>query len=81
GIVSATAPDLHPEITHETHPIFSILCSEGPFGLMEIAGKEYGFNVRTKGYVSKCDLCLQVRERLSATGEFSELRPSYFYKE
>jgi hypothetical protein len=81
GIVSATVEDLHPSISSETHPVFSILCTEGPFGLMETAGKEYGFKPRHEGYVSKCDLCLHVREHLSGTGKFPELQPTYFYSE
>ena len=81
GIIPATQPNLHPLITRETHPIFSILCSDGPFGLMETIGKEHKFNPKTKGYVSKCDLCLHIREHLAATGKFSELRPAYFYQE
>jgi len=79
GIVPATAANLHPDISAETHPVFSVLCTEGPFGLMETAGKEYSFKPRNKGYVSKCDLCLHIREHLSATGKFHELRPAYYY--
>ncbi|MDD4869306.1 MAG: radical SAM protein [Kiritimatiellae bacterium] len=81
GIAQATVPDLHPSVLSDTHPVFSMLCTEGPFGLMETSGKEHGFKPRHEGYVSKCALCLHVREHLSETGKFHELRPSYFYSE
>jgi len=81
GLVPATAPDFHPPITAETHPIFHTLCFEGPFGLMQTAGAENGFQQRKEGYVSKCDLCMHVRAHLSGTGRFKELKPAYFYRE
>lgn len=81
GIVSATPPELHPEITRESHPVFHTLCTSGPFGLMETIGRENGFKQRAGGYVSKCDLCLHVREQLAGSGKFPELRPVYFYRE
>jgi len=81
GIIPASVPDLHLRITSSTHPVFVMLAEHGPDGLAEKIGKENGFSPRPKGYVSKCDLCLDVRGHLSRTGRFSELKPAYFYEE
>jgi len=81
GMIQATAPDFHPDITSESHPVFHTLCFEGPVGLMQTIGSEYGFMPRSEGYVSKCDLCMHVRAHLSKTGKFPELKPSFFYRE
>lgn len=80
GIVAGTVEDLHPRISAGTDPVFWRLCEEGPFGLMEMAMKEYGFRPRGNGYVSTCDLCFDVRRHLQAKGEFRELRPAAFYQ-
>jgi hypothetical protein len=79
GIAAATPEDLHPEIQPETYPVLSILMEEGPFGLMALARREAGYTERPEGYVSKCDLCYEVRKALHATGRYEELCPAYFY--
>lgn len=79
GLTPATVDNLHPTVTEQTNPIFCMLCADGPYGLMEMATDEYGYELRDDGYVSKCDLCLHVRTHLQATGEFAELRPAEFY--
>jgi len=79
GLAPATAENLHPTISEQTHPVFDRLCSEGPHGLMRMACDPFGYRSRDDGYVSKCDLCFDVRTHLQATGEFSELRPAAFY--
>jgi len=56
-------------------PIFYTLCKSGPYGLMKLAD----FKEDLKGYVSKCDLCQEVRCFLFKTGEYPELRPAEFY--
>jgi MoaA/NifB/PqqE/SkfB family radical SAM enzyme len=81
GIAPATVEDLHPRIEPGTHPVFSRLIAEGPWGLMKTAQASCGYRARERGYVSKCDLCLDVRDSLYRTGEFSELRPASFYCE
>jgi hypothetical protein len=81
GIAPAGVNDLHPRLTPETHPVFCLLCTGGPFGLMEMATAEYGYSPRVDGYVSSCDLCFAVRRHLVQTGEFAELRPASFYQE
>lgn len=79
GLAPATIDDLHPTITDDTHPVFCRLCAQGPFGLMCLARERFGYEERSEGYASKCDLCFDVRRRLHATGGFPELRPGAFY--
>lgn len=79
GIAPATVDDLHCEITADNGPLFTLLCSAGPCGLMELAARDYGYVPRGEGYISKCDLCLDVRKHLVASGKYSELRPAQFY--
>lgn len=79
GIVPATMEDLHPDISAKTHPCFTTLCERGPYGLMERARTDHGFEPRPDGYVSKCDLCYDVRRSLVSHGERAELRPHSFY--
>jgi hypothetical protein len=79
GLAAATVDDLHPEIEPRSHPVFHRLCMEGPYGLMLWAEEHEGYERRAGGYVSKCDLCLDVRTRLHETGVYPELRPDGFY--
>ena len=79
GLAPATIENLHPEVSQGTHPVFHRLASEGPCGLMRMASEGHGYREREDGYVSKCDLCLDVRGVLHETGEFPELRPASFY--
>jgi len=82
GVVSATAEDFHPVITPATHPVFAMLSEGGPCRLMDEAGAGIGFQPRLEGYVSKCDLCLQLRTALARAGRFpEELKPVAFYGE
>ncbi len=83
GLSPATVDELHPRITAGSHPVFHRLCTAGPHGLarMAMAIEEYGYRARSKGYLSKCDLCFDVRKHLLAAGGFSELRPSQAYDE
>ena len=80
GIASATVYNLHPTISPESHPVFVTLCTEGPCGLTDLATKTCGYEERESGYVSKCDLCMDVRRRLYRTGRFTELRPACLYQ-
>ena len=79
GLVPATIDDLHPRITSATHPVFHRLAQDGPYGLMGLAQDRHGYQERERGYVSKCDLCLDVRRCLQQTGQYPELRPASFY--
>jgi len=60
---------------------FHCLATHGPFGLRQLAIDRVGHVDRPEGYVSKCDLCLHLRDQLHATGAFPELRPDGFYAE
>ncbi len=80
GLAPATVDDLHPALDEEAFPVFSRLCEEGPFGLMEMAAGQAAYEPREDGYISKCDLCFDVRRSLEATGAFPELRPASFYR-
>lgn len=80
GIVVGKTGDMHPEIDKVRFPVFSRICDEGPFGLMQMAVERYGYEEREDGYIGKCDLCLHVRAALSRTGEFPELAPDFFYR-
>ena len=80
GISVGTTEDLHPEITEEAHPVFHTLSTGGPCGLMRLAEEACGFEETPEGYISKCDLCLDVRGSLYKTGRYAELRPAGFYE-
>jgi hypothetical protein len=79
GLAVATIDDPHPYIDEYTQPIVRLLMAEGPLGLMAMAQSTHGYEQRERGYVSKCDLCLDVRDHLFATGVYAELRPAEFY--
>jgi hypothetical protein len=81
GIAAGTVDDLHVPITEASHPAIHTLMKSGPVGLMAVAERESGFEQRECGYVSKCDLCMDVRTSLRSTGEYEELRPDSFYAE
>jgi hypothetical protein len=78
GLVTANVDNLHPEITEQSHPIIWKLCTEGPYGLMQWAKDEYNYQPKD-GYISKCDLCIDVRRCLHQTENFNELQPTGFY--
>lgn len=82
GIVSATAPELHPPKTAENSPIFWTLAKGGPYALMEAAGEVCGFEPNAEGYVSPCDLCFQIRLALleHSPKKWPELAPATFYR-
>jgi hypothetical protein len=79
GLVAATVDDLHPQITPDRHPVMATLCHHGPHALMERAMQDHGFIPRAGGYISKCDLCLDVRTSLHRSGDYPELQPDSFY--
>jgi len=48
--------------------------------LYEFGVKEFGYEERKEGYISKCHLCLDVRRHIvMQTDEFKELKPREFY--
>lgn len=80
GIAAAALPDLHPTVAKETHPAFTLLYEGGPYALLEAAVSRHGHAPRAEGYVSKCDLCLDARRALHATGDYPDLRPDFYYR-
>jgi hypothetical protein len=62
----------------EAHPVLWFLIAENMRGLLDFA-KGLGYEEREDGYLSKCDLCLDLRRFLVARGEFEELSPRQFY--
>lgn len=80
GIAAGSVENLHPRKSTKTSPVFTTLCKEGPYGLALAAIKNHEFQFRVDGYVSKCDLCMDVRRCLSYTDEYPELQPSEFYR-
>ncbi|MBL7200393.1 MAG: hypothetical protein ISS56_09610 [Anaerolineae bacterium] len=62
----------------EEHPVLGFLIAQDMGGLVEFA-RSLGYQQRERGYVSKCDLCLDLRMDLVSRGEFGELSPKAFY--
>ena len=72
-------PDLiQTGIDVDNQPILAFLINEDVAGLFHFA-RERGYPSRTDGYISRCDLCLDIRRFLVKTGDFSELKPLEFY--
>jgi hypothetical protein len=62
----------------ERHPVLRFLIAEDMQGLLHFA-KDFGYQASREGYLSKCDLCLDLRQHLVSKGEFAELSPKEFY--
>jgi organic radical activating enzyme len=60
------------------HPVLRFLVAEDVKGLLDFA-KDLGYRETPGGYLSKCDLCLDLREYLVSRGNFTELSPKEFY--
>lgn len=64
----------------DTHPIIRFLVHDDMEGLFFFA-LDRGYHQRETGYVSKCDLCLDIRSFLVTIEDFQELRPLEFYEQ
>ena len=62
----------------EARPVLALLLADDLAGCLRFA-QDRGYEQRPGGYVSKCDLCLDLRRHLAATGDFPELSPREFY--
>ena len=62
----------------EAHPILGFLINEDIQGFFHYAS-EFGYQESRAGYVSKCDLCLDLRKYLCTVKDFEELNPKEFY--
>jgi len=65
-------------IEADTHPILNFLTASDFEGLFHFAAKDFGYEQKSEGYVSKCHLCLDIRKHLAKEG-FEELAPKEFY--
>jgi hypothetical protein len=62
----------------EEHPLLEFFVSEDIQGLLGFA-KDFGYEETREGYLSKCDLCLDLRGYLVSRQDFPELSPREFY--
>jgi len=61
------------------HPIIEAIVTDLK-ALYELAVKEFGYRELSEGYISKCHLCVDIREHLvRQTNRFKELQPREFY--
>jgi len=65
-------------INLENFPILSFLISGDFSGLFQFANK-FDYQESKMGYISKCDLCLDMRKYLVSQKNFKELSPKEFY--
>jgi len=63
----------------EQKPVLRLLVSEDIEGLYYFA-RDYGFQEDPQGYLSKCDLCFELRSFLVGKNHFEELNPLEFYR-
>jgi hypothetical protein len=62
----------------DEHPVLRFLIAEDVQGLLQLA-EDFGYRESQEGYLSKCDLCLDLRSHLVSKGDFQELSPKEFY--
>lgn len=62
----------------EDKPVLRFLISEDIEMLYHFA-RDFGFRENPNGYLSKCDICFDIRRFLFETEKFDELRPGEFY--
>lgn len=60
------------------YPILGFLINQDFEGLFRFA-KDFGYQESSEGYISKCDLCVDIRKHLLAKQEFEELSPKDYY--
>jgi hypothetical protein len=64
----------------DTHPVLGYLIAGDMRGLLRFA-RDYGYQESEGGYLSKCDLCLDLRAHLATHDAFEELAPAAFYRQ
>ena len=65
----------------DRYPILNQLVNQGLRGLYDL-GKKSGYEPDSRGYVSPCHLCLDLRLHLFfQDGPFEELYPRFFYED
>jgi hypothetical protein len=65
-------------INLDEHPLLQFLIAEDVQGLYHFA-QGAGYQESEAGYLSKCDLCLDIRRHLASRGDWAELSPKEFY--
>ena len=65
-------------INLEKYPVLKFLIAEDMEGLLHFT-KDFGYQESPNGYLSKCDLCLDLRKYLVSRKNFKELKPKAFY--
>jgi hypothetical protein len=63
----------------EEHPVLRFLVAGDMRGLYRYA-QDLGYQEAEDGYLSKCDLCLEIRKHLVMVGNYAELQPEEFYE-
>jgi len=63
----------------EERPVLKYLIAGDMEGLLRFA-MDFGYHESRHGYISKCDLCLDIRKFLVAENELEELAPREFYE-
>ncbi len=83
GITLGDARDLdsiYQGIDLTEKPVLRNLVLGGVEFLLHWAKENAGYEERPRGYVAKCDLCLDIRRHLVQAGKFDELQPKQFYE-
>lgn len=82
GISLGSWYNLHDLLKHgldaARYPVVNYLAYDDMEGLFKFAA-EYGYVESKSGYLSKCDLCLDIRKHLALKDKFEELEPKEFY--
>ncbi|THB69683.1 MAG: radical SAM protein [Desulfovibrio sp.] len=75
--------DLGKPIDQDKYPVLAMLLEHGVGELLSVARRKHGFEPRSSGYLSKCDLCTHIRAFLVGTvGKTSrDLCPTGFYSQ
>ena len=67
-------------IDPDDRPVLAAVLREDIKALVEHA-RERGYEERDEGYISRCEVCIDARKYLAATGDYEELRPREFYRQ
>jgi hypothetical protein len=62
----------------DERPILKFLIQHDMQGLFHFA-EDFGYQENPQGYISKCDLCTNLRRHLVSKQDFAELQPKEFY--
>jgi hypothetical protein len=66
-------------LDRKEYPVLDFLIDGNMKGLLQFA-QDRGYQELAAGYLSKCDLCLDIRKYLMTRGSFAELQPVEFYE-